>query len=433
MKIRSLKASAKTARRAERGTTLLEMLVAVALFAIISGVAFNLMYQQQQASQGLQGRVALNMALRNTESLLQMDLANAGNGFYQITNTSTAGSVGVGVINHVVTPGNSCATTATQTYGVNCFDQLNVISFQDPTLAVQNIPTPALTITNSTFSSSAACGSSSCVTGSVATYLTNNPSNTYAQAYSAFHVGDYLLFVKSTGAAYTVAKITAIGASNPGAGTISFGIQPTNAGGVNTLANDPFNLTACSGAAACPPTNPPVANDYLTSSFAANDYILKIVPVTYQVCNGPGSPTTSTGALYNCDQSSTSPDISNPKLWRTIQAGGVTTSSVVMEQVLGFKVGASLFNAPDPNVTNAAETFFNYDASTYTITNSGDTAFDFGAVHSVRVSLIGRTVPNTTKISATSYVYQNAFDGGPYQVQGTAIVVNPRNMNLQGY
>ena len=278
---------------------------------------------------------------------------------------------------------------------------------------------------------------------------------TIAQAVAAFHVGDYLLFLTNNGPvsngatfpAYTVVKITSITST---ANTITFGFTPTtNSNGSNSLANDPFNITACSGTTPCPPitvTGSAVNNNsldtfsdnYLTASFATTDYILKIVPVTYQVCNGPGSPTTATGALYSCDQTATSPDIANPKLWRTIRAGGVTTSSMVMEQMLGFKAGASIWNDPDPDPNVPPDVpYFNYSAATYTVYPNnisvgnnppGDRAFNFSAVHSVRVSAIGRTVPATT----ANYVYRNQFDGGPYQVQAIAFVVT-RNLNQQSY
>ena len=89
------------------------------------------------------------------------------------------------------------------------------------------------------------------------------------------------------------------------------------------------------------------------------------------------------------------------------------TQSIVMEQVIGFRVGASLWN-------NSDDTAYNYFASTYPF------PYDFTRVRSVRISLIGRTTPNISP----SYEFRNAFDQGPYQVQGTAIVVNPRNMSM---
>ena len=102
------------AHRSQQGFSLLELLVAVVLFTVISGVAFTLLSQQQNASQGLQGQVALNMALRNTESLLQMDLANAGNGYYQIQNMAN-GVLGVAILNNFVASGSNCNTAATRT------------------------------------------------------------------------------------------------------------------------------------------------------------------------------------------------------------------------------------------------------------------------------------------------------------------------------
>ena len=71
-------------------------------------------------------------------------------------------------------------------------------------------------------------------------------------------------------------------------------------------------------------------------------------------------------------------------------------------------------------------TQYNYRASTYTNLNSGDMAYNFSLVRAVRISLIGRTAPNQN----ATYTFRNSFDGGSYQVQGIAIVVNPRNMSM---
>jgi hypothetical protein len=110
---------------------------------------------------------------------------------------------------------------------------------------------------------------------------------------------------------------------------------------------------------------------------------------------------------------------SDPILTRT--QGGVTAT--VMEQIVGFKVGATIFNSVLNDFNNP---YYVYDASKYTTQSTNDGAYNFSLLRSVRVSLIGRTVPATT----SNYVYRNTFDGGPYQVQGTAVVVNPRNMNF---
>jgi hypothetical protein len=83
-----------------------------------------------------------------------------------------------------------------------------------------------------------------------------------------------------------------------------------------------------------------------------------------------------------------------------------------MDQVIGFKVGAAWWNS-------GVSTFdYYYLTSAY---NS-----DFTYVRSVRLTLIGRTAPSTDP----TYTYRNPFDSGPYQIRGSSIVVNPRNLTM---
>jgi hypothetical protein len=76
------------------------------------------------------------------------------------------------------------------------------------------------------------------------------------------------------------------------------------------------------------------------------------------------------------------------------------------------------------------KTQYNYDASTYDVNNISpppyDSAYMFSLVRSVRVSLIARTKPSTDP----SFTFRNPFDGGPYQVQGASVVVDPRNLSM---
>ena len=89
-----LPADAVVARaRAERrprprasGFSLLELTIAMTIFVAVSGVAFSLFNQEQIASRALQGRTALNVALRNAAAQLQMDIASAGSGYFQGVN-----------------------------------------------------------------------------------------------------------------------------------------------------------------------------------------------------------------------------------------------------------------------------------------------------------------------------------------------------------
>jgi hypothetical protein len=85
-------------------------------------------------------------------------------------------------------------------------------------------------------------------------------------------------------------------------------------------------------------------------------------------------------------------------------------------QIIGFKVGATLtLGATDTST-------YDFNAQTFG-TGSG---YDYTQIHSVMVSMIGRTTPNPDP----SYTFQNSFDGGPYQIQGVSVVINPRNMNF---
>jgi type II secretory pathway pseudopilin PulG len=417
-------------RRRQLGTTLVELIIAVALFAIISGAAFTMMNSQQNAASSLTGVVGLNMALRSTAAMLQMDLANAGSGYYQNVSVST-GPVGVTVLNHFVATGQSCYTSSTSTYGPNCFDELSVIAVDSTYPIVNATDTTGGTDPNNN------CSNTDSGTAYGQLGYTINPSTgaqtalaSLAATASSYKIGDQLLLVSLTGVLnqpqqYTSVVLTAVPTVNSTGKAVIFTFQPTT-NGSNTLANDPLNISACSGASPCPPATVAAAGNpsQLTNSYCGNDYILKLAPITYQVCAGPGSPTTP----YTCDQSSTSPDITNPKLIRYANGAG----SVVMEQVIGFKVGGSVWN--DPYSASIGDiTNYNYDSSTYSLTygTSGANAYDFTRLRSVRVSLIGRTTPaftgNTNVVN--NYVFRNGFDHGPYQVQGTALVVNPRNMN----
>jgi hypothetical protein len=105
--------------------------------------------------------------------------------------------------------------------------------------------------------------------------------------------------------------------------------------------------------------------------------------------------------------------------------------------VIGFKIGAAIWNAPQstdgtdltPCPTGSGICPYNYYAKTYNISGTGatgDQAYNFTLVRAVRISLIGRTTPSTDP----NYTFRNNFDNGPYQVQGTAVVVNPRDLSM---
>ena len=85
--------------------------------------------------ESLQGRTALNVALRNAAAQLQMDIASAGSGYFQGVNMPSW-PISVTIINNMSSDGTACdsynATTKTTNYGVSCFDQLTVITATTP-------------------------------------------------------------------------------------------------------------------------------------------------------------------------------------------------------------------------------------------------------------------------------------------------------------
>ena len=81
------------------------------------------------------------------------------------------------------------------------------------------------------------------------------------------------------------------------------------------------------------------------------------------------------------------------------------------EQIIGFKAMVTLFNDPAGNVYHW---------------HNSDYLNNYTLVRSIRISLIGRTVP----VTDPTYKFRNTFDTGPYQVQGISLVINPRNMSM---
>jgi Tfp pilus assembly protein PilW len=404
-----------------RGFSVVELLVASAMFILVAGTAFTLFAKQELASEVVQGQVGLNLALRNAVTQLQLDLANAGSYYYQGVNVPSW-PVGVTIVNNWVTSGSSCYTASTNTYGASCFDQINIVAAANP------ITYPAINVTNSTggvgpaYCSNTRTGANSSPAVAGTAYGLAATGFTLAQTAAEFVQGDQLLFVTAQGNQMTSVVLTS-NASVSGS-AVKFAFNPTltqtvsgvTYQGYNSVgANDPLNITTCNGDSPCPaaaqPSSGQVTNG-LGENYCGGDWIIKLAPITYQV---------------NTSNSS------DPILTRT-QSGSTST---VMEQVIGFKVGAAIWNAPQstdgtdlsPCPSGTGICPYNYRASTYNISGTGgtyDQAYNFTLVRAVRVSLIGRTTPSTDP----NYKFRNSFDNGPYQVQGTTLVVNPRDMSM---
>jgi len=138
--------------------------------------------------------------------------------------------------------------------------------------------------------------------------------------------------------------------------------------------------------------------DHTGSLFCDTDWVIRLVPVKYYV-----------------DLTNTS----DPKLIRP-DAGFRRNTSVLSEQVIGFKVGAALINAT--GTTDTAT--YSFDSSTFQLP-SAPPGYDYTMIRSVMISLVGRTPP----IEDPTYVFRIPSMEVPTRSRDF-IVVNPRNMSM---
>jgi hypothetical protein len=198
---------------------------------------------------------------------------------------------------------------------------------------------------------------------------------TAASLAASFHTGDQVLIVKSDGSQMTTTILSKDGSVS--GGKVQLQHNPTATDGSNTSSGDPLGIT----------TN---ANNKLGTSFCSTDWILKMSPITYSV---------------------DATDPTDPKLTRR-QSG---TTDVIAEQVIGFKVGATIWNS----ATYATTDFYGFDNTAY--------GSNYSLIRSVQLSLIGRTASSQAGPSK----FTNNFDQGTYQIQSISLAVNPRNLSMR--
>ena len=353
MKIRNASTADTTRHKSTAGFSLVELMVAMAVFMVVGGAAVALVKMHVPLFTSQQNQTGLNLSMRNGVAQMQIDVVNAGTGYYQGVNIP-AWPIGITVINSA--PGTGCYNAATNTYGPGCFDAINVIAID------QNTP-PA-----HTDDIGANCIGKGMQASSL--FLTPIGTTSLTQLAADFHTGDQVLLVKSDGSQMNTTILTSDGQVT--GGKVKLAHNPTAVDGTNTLVDDPLGLSNTADA------------NKLGMQFCSADWVLKIAPITYQV-----------------DAS----DPTNPKLTRT--QGGQT--SVLAEQIVGFKVGAAIWNdtTGDP---------YSFDANTY--------LHDWSRIRSIRVSMIGRTPADATS------PFRNTFDGGPYKVESVSVVINPRNLSM---
>lgn len=374
-----------------KGFTLLEFLVAMAVFMVVTGSVFSLFRKDDPLFNQQQNVSGLNIALQNSITQIQMDAVNAGSGYYAGTNIPNF-PVGITIAENqvagvVTAPAvGDCGDNSGYLYHADCFDKLNIIA-TDPATAPQHL---------------GATGNTSCAdttSGSMVLFppagLSAAQITSWASALAPKYVkGDTLLLLSFDGSQMTTVNLTANTPAVASATTVTISFQAQTTAGVNP--NDQLLITTHSGGVL---DNP---HTQIGSSFCNNDWVLRLQPIVYQV-----------------DDSNPA----DPKLTRTL---GSNPPDVVAEQIVGFKVGASLANP-----TDTTDGTYVYDASHFGLGCTGTPGcpgpgFDFSIIRSIRVSVIGRTPPNASSAGK----FTNTYDNGPYQIQGLSVVVNPRNLSM---
>ena len=351
MKNRHRRTANITRSASSAGFSLVELMVAMAIFLVVGGAAVELAKKHVPLFTAQQSQTGLNLAMRNGVAQMQIDVVNAGTGYYQGVNIPSW-PIGITVVNS--TPGAGCFDAATHTYTSTCFDTLNVIAMD------QNTPP-----------SNASDIASNCVSTTSSTlFVTPVGTTTLSQLAADFHTGDQILLVKSDGSQMTTTILTSDGLVS--GGKVKLEHNPTGLDGTNSIALDPLALSNTAD------------SNKLGTQFCNTDWVLKIAPITYSV-----------------DAS----DPTDPKLIRT-QNG---QPSVIAEQIIGFKVGASVWNG-------GTDGDYLFDATKYN--------HDWSTIRSVRISMIGRTA---TDMGSS---FRNSFDGGPYKIQSISVVINPRNLSM---
>jgi prepilin-type N-terminal cleavage/methylation domain-containing protein len=365
----------------EAGFTLVELLIALLVFGTISAAAFSLAAQNAPIFNQQQNQAGLNIAMRNAVAQIQADMVNGGAGYYNGLNVPNW-PVSVVITNQVVSSSGNCATGTT--YGTSCFDSFVVISADPNTTAVNPLASSLAGLPP---------GPSTCSSVTVNT-STSNDIFVLPPSSGGFQVYDQVLLVKSDASAYTTVRLTAVtpvtvsGTAYVKLSHSSF----TNANGTNASADDATNMSV---------TSP----DQTTAQFCNTDFVVRLIPVEYCVDTATDS---------------TDPTLRRIQLVNQPTTPACSTGTGLANQIIGFKVGATVTQSKNGNDLYV----YNFDSSTYGAPlGSG---FDYTQIHSVMVSMIGRTTPDPT----ASYTFRNSFDGGPYQIQGVSVVVNPRNMNF---
>lgn len=410
-----------------RGFTMLELLVAMAMFLILAGAAFSLFNQHVSLVTRQQNLSAVNIGLRNAMAQLEMDLAGAGqNLLSSVQGATPTFSLGVVIRNNVVGAAPACAPNqADWSYPTSsaCFDSLTVYNIKPCTLA-GGTSAPVLVIDDP------GNGQESLSTSSIMWGNDNNAGASLANDASCFNAGDEVLVVQlptnpqqqiscdNGPFDYCMAVVTLTKDAQVPGGKIQLQHNPTGAG------SDPLQLIFNPNGG----TNFGKANA-LNIGFTNGAYIIDL---------GTGTNAVTYAVLPN------PLNAADPQLMRCLGATCTPANQQLLtDQTIGFKVGAALWNNKQANATDLANYIYdpNHYCSDSIQTNPGPPPtyvdctvnppaaydpFDYTLVRSIRVSMIARTAP-VTEVSLNNF--RNGFDNGPYLVQQASVVVDLRNLS----
>jgi len=425
---------------AARGFSLIELMVAMALFLIVAGAAFSLFNQHVQMATRQQNFSSVNIALRNAMSQLELDLSGAGQNLVS-TDTQAQGenfTLGVIIHNNYVGVAPACAvSTADWSYPVSsaCFDSFTTVNLK-PCTATGGKTAPVLQLNDPTAGTTEFLNASASAYGNDTVSATDNTRATNDA--SCFKNGDEILvvqvptqadsFVSCDGGTFSycmgVVTLSADATVTSSGGTYYVRLPHAAAGSTH----DPLQIVYASGGITNFANALNVATGYASGigtfimdlGTAANNNI-----VTYAVMANPSNA-------------------ADPQLMRCPGPTCTTANAqMVADQVIGFKVGADIWGSQQGNTAEIGSYLYNaahycsnamiasvgppvtYVDCTATPPSAYD-PYDYTLVRSVRISLVGRTTPAIDQQMAK---FQNGFDGGPYLVQQAAVVVDVRNLS----
>lgn len=403
--------------RSSAGFSLIELLVAMFIFLVVAGAAFSLFNQHAALAARQQNLSGVNIGLRNGMAQLEMDLSGAGQNLLSGVSGAQPFNMGLLIQNNVPGSAPTCSpNTSNWSYPVPsaCFDSMTVLNPKS-SCPVVDINDPG--------NSSESLSTSSIMWVDDPNKPGDGP--TLTNDASCYKNGDEVLVVElpsglqqpqcdSGSFNYCVSVVTLTKDANVSGSKIQLQHNPTGA------SSDPLGI---------------IFNSAGTNNFSkANSLNTNVTNGSYVIDLGAGAGDITYGVQANPSNPA------DPQLVRCLGTSCTgTNAQVIVDQVVGFKVGASLWDSAQSGATDIANYF--YDSSKYCSDAVGgadcstspppqNDPYDFTLVRSIRISMIVRTTP---QLDQTLRSFQNGFDQGPYLVQQGSVVVDLRNMSIPDF